>query len=373
MKKCIVNQNLSSVTKLSSLLLITSMLIACGGGSDSSSSNQSDPKANVKPDPKPDPKPEIQYIKLSGTINTIGDILSQSNVKIEAKCLNSSGFRNIVNTNMYGDWTGEIDKTQLPCKVRAISNNEIYYSYITKNNELVNINPITSFVIANASKQTVEDWYQSSSIFVSGDLEKAIDQIKQELKLKKYIIDESVNLLSNDTSKNNSSYYKTLDELKESINKSTAFNGYSELLKMIGEGKYSAIPYAIEDYARLNIDYSACVGTEYQGSTKLLTHCASSLLPDFKSSKLVQKNNSICDIQKNGDELTFKSGQNEYKVKINKEASDKITDRYPVMNTLLLAEGSNRVELVFQYDLLTIAAAYQVDSQGKSIGVISCQ
>ncbi|MRT38828.1 hypothetical protein GJV03_16800 [Acinetobacter sp. RIT698] len=210
-------------------------------------------------------------------------------------------------------------------------------------------------------------------MFVSGDLEKAIDQIKQELKLKKYIIDESVNLLSNDTSKDNSSYYKTLDKLKEAINKSTAFNGYPELLKMIGEGKYSTIPYAIEDYARLNIDYSACVGTEYQGSTKLLTHCSSSLIPDFKSSKLVQKNNSICDIQKNGDELTFKSGQNEYKVKINKEASDKITDRYPVMNTLLLAEGSNRVELVFQYDSLTIAAAYQVDSQGKSIGVISCQ
>ena len=170
-----------------------------------------------------------------------------------------------------------------------------------------------------------------------------------------------------------SNYYDALDELKEAVSKSTAFNGYSGLLEMIKDGKYSAIPYAIEDYARLNINYSACTGTEYQGNTELVTRCSQDLLPDFTSSKLVQDDKSICDIRKQGEDVFFKNKGQQYHVKINSQANDKVTHGYPIMNTLLIEEGKNRVEFVFQYDLLVLAAAYRLDAQGQTVDVVKCK
>ncbi|MFN4149499.1 MAG: hypothetical protein ACK4IX_01015, partial [Candidatus Sericytochromatia bacterium] len=63
----------------------------------------------------------------------------------------------------------------------------------------------------------------------------------------------------------------------------------------------------------------ACAGEQYQGSTKLLTHCSSSLLPDFNSKKLRQKDKQVCEIQKSGELLSIKSGHHIYRVKINNQ------------------------------------------------------
>ncbi|ENV35343.1 hypothetical protein L289_1540 [Acinetobacter gerneri DSM 14967 = CIP 107464 = MTCC 9824] len=362
-----------SLFKLGSSLLFVSLLTACGGGSGGTSSAQTDSKTTVNPSPqpspdlevKPNPKPSIEYTKINGTLYTFGDIFNQGNAKIEAKCLNNTGFKTSTVTDIYGDWAGEIDKSQLPCKIKAETKNDVYYSYITKADEKLKINPLTSILIIHATKKLPEDWYASADQLSIQDVEQANNAVKNELKLKQYKLDDELNLL-------NSNYYDLLESLKESVNKSLSFNGYNGLVPLIKEGKISAIPYAPEDYVRLKINYSACSGVAYQGNTKLVTHCTETLMPDFVSRKLVQKNKSICEIQKQGEDLSIKSDQYEYKVKLNGQALDKITDGYATMNTLLLAEGNQRMEILFQYDLLVGAAAYQVDSAGKMIGVINC-
>ncbi|MCU4579047.1 hypothetical protein KTJ34_16635 [Acinetobacter courvalinii] len=203
------------------------------------------------------------------------------------------------------------------------------------------------------------------------DLNKASGAIKEELIKKDYAIDQDLNLITDDVM-SNSSYYSGLSKLEEAIHGETRFAKYSDLVDLVAKGQINAIPAIPEDYVRLKINYQACAGEQYQGSTKILTHCSSSLLPDFTSKKLRQKDKQVCEIQKKGDLLSIKSGQTIYQVKINQQENDKITDGYPVMNTLLLAEGNQRVEILFQYDLLVMAAAYHVDSQGSQIDLISC-
>ncbi|ENW21483.1 hypothetical protein L313_2759 [Acinetobacter haemolyticus CIP 64.3 = MTCC 9819] len=222
-----------------------------------------------------------------------------------------------------------------------------------------------------ASQQESKDWFNSNLILTHLDLDKANEAIKQELKKKGYAFDQDLNLITSDLT-SNSSYYTGLDKLEEAIHAETKFKKFSDLVNLVAKGQVEAIPAIPEDYVRLKINYQACSGEQYQGSTRLLTHCSSSLLPDFKSKKLRQKDKQVCEIQKTDELLSIKSGQFDYQVKINQQENDKITDGYPVMNTLLLAEGNQRVEMLFQYDLLVMAAAYHVDNKGNQIDIISC-
>ncbi|MFC3172518.1 hypothetical protein ACFOGQ_18765 [Acinetobacter vivianii] len=295
------------------------------------------------------------------------------NVKLNvtAKCVNDTGFESTVISDLHGTWSGEVEQKKLPCKLKVVSEKDTYYSYVFDKDTFVNINPITTLVVALASQQKSEDWFNSKLIFTKMDLNKASEAIKQELIKKDYAIDQDLNLITDDVM-SNSSYYSGLSKLEEAIHGETRFAKYSDLVDLVAKGQLNAIPAIPEDYARLKINYQACAGEQYQGSTKILTHCSSSLLPDFKSKKLRQKDKQVCEIQKRGDLLSIKSGQANYQVKINQQENDKITDDYPVMNTLLLAEGNQRVEILFQYDLLVMAAAYHVDSQGSQSDLISC-
>ncbi len=68
--------------------------------------------------------------------------------KIIAKCVNGTGFRTGVFSDVYGSWSGEVDRKQLPCKLKVVSEKDTYYSYIFDKDAFVNINPITTLVIA---------------------------------------------------------------------------------------------------------------------------------------------------------------------------------------------------------------------------------
>ena len=358
-----------SLSKFSLVVFISSLLAACGGGSGGSNSNETQTNPPVIPNPKPEPQPEpptqIDYIQVKGELSSFGDVFSHTNVRIEAKCLNQTGFKQTVSTDIYGGWVGEIDERQLPCKIKAVTSDDVYYSYLTSVNQILKINPLSSYVIVQATKQLPEDWFASLDQLTLTQLNEANSMIRNELKLKEYEVDPDVNFLT-------SNYYDLLGDLRKSVNNSKAFDGHQGLVKLIQQGKVEEIPFAPEDYSKLNIDYSVCTGIEYQGNTKLLTHCKEGLLPDFSSKKLVQKNKSVCEISKQGEDLILKSDAKEYRVKINAQANDKITDGYPIMNTLLLAEGLHRVELIFQYDLLTMAGAYHLDVQGNMLDVVSC-
>lgn len=292
-------------------------------------------------------------------------------MNIIAKCVNGTGFRTGVFSDVYGSWSGEVDRKQLPCKLKVVSEKDTYYSYIFDKDAFVNINPITTLVIALASQQKPTEWFNSNHIFTQMDLNKASEVIKKELIKKEYAVDQDLRLITDDVM-NNASYIAGLEKLEEAIHSTISFTDFSELVDLVATGQINAIPQISEDYARLKINYKACAGEQYQGSTKLLTHCSSSLLPDFNSKKLRQKDKQVCEIQKSGELLSIKSGDHIYRVKINNQENDKITDSYPVMNTLLLAEGNQRVEIVFQYDLLVMAAAYNLDSKGNQVNLIYC-
>lgn len=366
---------IQTTLKLCTILGVSMMVIACGGGSGADTPTKTDTPPQITPDPKPTPDPETKPdpeptpnhhdVEIKGKLTTFGDVFSHIDVRIEAKCLNQTGFKDTVVTDLYGEWTGIVDQRQFPCKIKAETADHVYYSYIFSADRDLNINPLTSFVIVEATQQLPEQWYASVDQLSPTELTNANIVIRNELTLKHYDLENDVNFFS-------SSYYDLLNDLKESVNKSQAFDGYRGLVEYLQQGKLSMLPQAPEDYARLQIQYDLCTGSEYQGNTHLLTHCSAGLLPDFKSSKLVQANKAVCEVSKQGEHVLVKSNQTEYRVKINAQADDKITAAYPIMNTLLLAEGQDRVEMVFQYDLLTLAAAYKLDAQGNMVDVISC-
>lgn len=68
-----------------------------------------------------------------------------------ARCKDDSGFKDIVKTNINGEWEGQVKASQLPCRLKVTKDNDInitHYSVIFNENDHVNITPFTDLAIA---------------------------------------------------------------------------------------------------------------------------------------------------------------------------------------------------------------------------------
>jgi hypothetical protein len=125
----------NTLLKIIGLTTILS-LTACGG--NDSSSNQTPPKVD----------PIDPYVTIKGTAVT-RDFLSDAIVT--ARCKDDSGFKDIVKTNINGEWEGQVKASQLPCRLKVTKDNDInitHYSVIFNENDHVNITPFTDLAIA---------------------------------------------------------------------------------------------------------------------------------------------------------------------------------------------------------------------------------
>lgn len=372
-----------NLLKSSCLLLLTAIITACGGGSDSSNSNTNTPVIDhKKPEtlPKPQPesptkpdldiptKPSVEYTVLSGTAHDDGQ---HFNFKVTAKCMDNTGFKSEVISDGNAKWQGQVDRTKLPCKLQINSEGQSYHAYADRADRLININPFTDLSIALASNQSPQDWFASQHVFNFSQLEQASQEIRKALIKKNYLLEENVLLLS-DPIHYGVSYYKALEMFKTALKSDKHLKDYTALVTAVKQADLTRIPIAPEQYQLLNVQYSACSGVAYMGKTQLLTHCGQNLIEDFKTTKYKQENGESCLLQKVGHDVSLTSAGKSYSVKLNQEADDKITNHYPIMNTLLITEGNQRLEVVFQYDHVFAAAGYQIDQVGNMINVIKC-
>lgn len=355
-------------------LFFATLLSACGGGGGSNSTNSNVPVQNNSQEqkeniPEVKPQPTIDYVTLKGGAHDDG---SHFNFKVIAKCQNNSGFKQGVISDGNSKWEGEVDRTQLPCKLQFQSKDNYYHAYAFDEKSLVNINPFTDLIIATASQQSPAVWFESNYALTQDELKQTEAKIKNELIVKDYLIDEDTKLLT-DQIYYAQPYYKALAMFKQALTDSKTLKNYLELTDLVKKGQIDAIPFAPEQYKRLNINFSVCSGVAYQGKTELLTHCSQELMSDFQSTKLKQKSSDECLIAKVGDTISLSSAGKSFSVRINQQAEDKITNAYPTMNTLILTEDNQRIEIVFMYDLLFLAAAYNIDSVGNITNTIDCK
>lgn len=131
-------ENMKMSNKLLKIIGLTTIFSLTACGDNDSSSNQTPPKVD----------PIDPYVTIKGTAVT-RDFLSDAIVT--ARCKDDSGFKDIVKTNINGEWEGQVKANQLPCRLKVTKDNNInitHYSVIFNENDHVNITPFTDLAIA---------------------------------------------------------------------------------------------------------------------------------------------------------------------------------------------------------------------------------
>lgn len=320
------------------LLLITSFLTACGdgGGSDSNISGDQ-PKAN-----------QVSYGEISGTAfsNTV-----LTSAHVTALCKNGSGFKSSVNTNDKGEWKGEVDKNQFPCRIEINTNTQQYHGYAVKEGN-VNINPLTDVVIANASTQIPTVWYKSGTNIDETKLKSSSDDLIKGLKNKGYDVDDSSNFFGkklDETSKE----FQIVKDLFSAIEKSTTIEDFNALLLLLKDGNFSQIPQKIaigDNLPNLEINSNACIKQDDVN----YDHCNSTFINDFTESQLITPMGEPCTLTKVNDKLMLSNGKVTISTYLNGEEQDLAvipSANVPGDSILLYAGNSDGVGVNFGYSI----------------------
>ena len=328
---------LTTQTKLG-LLLIISFLTACGGSGESDSNISSEqPKSN-----------QVNYGEVSGTAFS-NSVLTSANVT--ALCKNGSGFKSSVNTNDKGEWKGEVDKDQFPCRIEINSSSEQYHGYAVKEGN-VNINPLTDVVIANASTQVPAVWYKSGTNIDETKLKSSSDDLIKRLKNKGYDVDDNSNFFEkklDETSKE----YQIVKDLFSAIERSTTIEDFNALLLLLKDGNFSQIPQKIAiggNLPNLEINSNACIKQD----DVHYDHCNSTFINDFTENQLITLMGEPCTLTKVNNKLMLSNGKVTISTYLNGEEQDFAvipSANAPADSIVLYAGNSDGVGVNFGYSI----------------------
>lgn len=193
-----VTQPLKRLLTLGAIGLISISLVACNGSSSSQSdsANNNTPSENtnepvVDNDDSSDTANPPSAVEKSAVTGTAAIGAAIANTPVEALCQDGKGFEQAVTTDEQGRYTGFILKASFPCGFRITHNEtqETYYSYAADSDQThVNLTPLTTLLVARASSQLPDDWYQQAkaasgtSIQIQADLlTQAVATIESEL------------------------------------------------------------------------------------------------------------------------------------------------------------------------------------------------
>lgn len=160
------------------------------------------------------------------------------NAKIEANCNNDSGFLDDVTSDENGEFSGEVDVEDLPCKLRAIAEDKslTLHSLVNERDERSNITPFTDMVTQIAAKKPVKDWFKESRFDISKDaLSKSWKTINQTLKAKGYRVGENDNPF-NKSFEIGDTYDQQMDRYFAGIEQSANIENHNNIMDMIADG-----------------------------------------------------------------------------------------------------------------------------------------
>ncbi len=130
-------------------LSLGALVGACSGGGSSSDNSQQE----VVTPPPPPPTSQV----LEGTAAIGAPIV---NGTIIARCADGSGFTQQVTTDADGSWSGMIGDEALPCALQVSGGTpEVTLHSYASAAGTINISPLTDLVLALATTQTPQDWF----------------------------------------------------------------------------------------------------------------------------------------------------------------------------------------------------------------------
>ncbi|OPX54764.1 hypothetical protein [Oceanospirillum multiglobuliferum] len=199
-------------------------LAACGNSSSTDADSNSTTDSNIK------------TATLEGTAATGAAIANET---VTAKCVDGSGFLNAVTTGSDGKWVGTVAPTSLPCalKVNSTVLGTMLYSF-AETQGTVNISPLTNLAVARATSSLPDEWFKSTNIKIDTTaFNNAVQSLTTSLTTSGFTLPTGNPITTQFVI--GDPWDKVLDNLAASINSSTSFKSYSELVTVFLDGTNS--------------------------------------------------------------------------------------------------------------------------------------
>lgn len=170
---------------------------------------------------------------------TVAEGAALVKVPVIAKCSDGSGFLSAVVTDAQGQFSGQVGKNALPC---ALSADNRYYSLATQEGT-TNITPLTTMVLALASREAGDQWFTSDTWAEAEPLvELAASLLGTQLTLSGYKVPEgNFDPFTTEFSVGDT-WDQLLDQLVVAVNAEGGVNDFQELIQLLVDGEVDQLP-----------------------------------------------------------------------------------------------------------------------------------
>ena len=214
-------------------LSASALLVACSGGGSSNNGAQ-----QVVTTP-PNPTPTTQTI--SGTAAIGAPVVDGT---VTARCADGSGFTQAIKTEADGSWSGEIDSDALPCALQVSGGTPpvTLHSFAAAPGT-VNITPLTDLVLALATTQSPQDWFDGfdgSSV----DIGTASGTLLDTFANRGFTIPQTGNPFTTPFTTNGSGWDGLLDDIGQAVADDPGLADHAALVALVKDGNLSNLPTA---------------------------------------------------------------------------------------------------------------------------------
>lgn len=179
---------------------------------------------------------------LSGTA-AVGAAIAGGTVT--ARCADGNTFTEVVTTDASGNWTGTLTSGTMPCALQITGGNppDTLYSYASSTGT-VNITPLTTLALAQATGQTPADWFNAFS-GTPVDITSAANEVLAALTDAGFVVPGSGNPFTTPFVADGSGWDGLLDDLRQAIDEDPALADLDALVALVKDGNLnSSIPDA---------------------------------------------------------------------------------------------------------------------------------
>ena len=179
---------------------------------------------------------------LSGTA-AVGAAIAGGTVT--ARCADGNTFTEVVTTDANGNWTGTLTSGTMPCALQITGGTppDTLYSYASSTGT-VNITPLTTLALAQATGQTPADWFNAFT-GTPVDVISAANEVLDALTDSSFDVPTNGNPFTTSFVADGTGWDGLLDDLRQAINDDPALADLDALIALVKDGNLSiSIPDA---------------------------------------------------------------------------------------------------------------------------------
>ena len=179
---------------------------------------------------------------LSGTAAVGAAIVGGT---VTARCADGNTFTEVVTTDADGNWSGTLTSGTMPCALMVTGGTppDTLYSYASSTGT-VNITPLTTLALAQATGQTPADWFNAFS-GTPVDVISAVNEVLDAMTVAGFDVPADGNPFTTSFVANGTGWDGLLDDLRQAVNDDPALADFDALVTLVKDGNLnSSIPNA---------------------------------------------------------------------------------------------------------------------------------